>query len=146
MRLTTLLLWLLPLPLAAQNTVAVEDAPFKEAGALSSRLDSDALQEDGYTPLPPAEITTERLSTAEVLDVAGNRIGNAQGVLVENGEPLALVFEVGGVFGVFERPVAVPLVQTDIGVAPSGAVRVVLDVTAEELRAMDRYEGPALTQ
>ncbi|QFU08078.1 hypothetical protein PARPLA_02599 [Rhodobacteraceae bacterium THAF1] len=146
MRLVLATLLALPLPALAQDSVPVEDAPFKEAGNLASRLEGTADMAGPFSPVPPEAITTELVTQAEVLDVAGNRIGSARGVLIERDVPVALVFEVGGVFGVFERPVAVPLIDADIGQSATGAIRIILDITAAELQNMDRYEGPPLAE
>ena len=136
----------LPLAATAQSTIPVEDAPFAAAGAQAPRLESAQALGGTYTPVPIEQVNTQLVSQAEVLDVSGNRIGNANGVLFDRGAPVALVFRVGGIFGVFEKPVTVPLMRTTVARSDSGATRIILDITEKDLRGMDRYEGPALTQ
>ena len=53
MRLATLALALLPAVAFAQDTIPVEDAPFKEACALSARLAAHADFAGTSLPVPP---------------------------------------------------------------------------------------------
>ena len=141
---TPLLLMFLavPLPLSAQGTIPVENAPFKSAGDLAGRLDPQAMAAEGtFIPVPISEVTPELLEDAIVVDAAGNRIGAVDGVAMEDGLADGLIFRVGGVLGVLDHPVEVPIMETSIGRSEDYGVRVILDITHAELLELPTFQG-----
>ncbi len=143
LRTIALIATLAPLPALAQATIPVEDAPFKEASPLSSRLDpADLVDGDLYTLVPSDAVTGELLESSRVVDYAGNRIGDVAGIVGEGDTVVGIVLQVGGAFGVLDHPVAVPLDAMLVGRSEElGDSRIVVALTKSELESLPPYEG-----
>lgn len=141
--LTILALALVPAAATAQVTIPVEDAPFKEAGQLSARLDpTQIVDSDLYDLVPADAVTADLLTSARVIDFTGDRMGGVQGVIVEDQTITGIVLPVGGALGAAERPVAVPIDAVLVGRSEElGDARIVVGLTASELAELPRWEG-----
>ncbi len=138
-----LALSLAPAMAPAQATIPVEDAPFKEAGQLSARLDpARIIDSDLYALVPPEEVTPDLLSSARVIDYSGDRMGDVQGIILDGEAITGIVLSVGGTLGAGARPVAVPIDAVLVGRSEElGDSRIVVGLTASELEQLPRWEG-----
>ena len=134
-------LLILPIAAPAQGTIPVEEVPFKQSGSLAGRLKAGTEAVESFTPVPPEELSVELVTAARVLDSAGNRISDVDGLVIQDGMAEALIFTVGGVLGTFDHPVAVPLDRAQIGRSDDFGTRVVLDMTRQDLLALPPYDG-----
>ena len=100
----------------------------------------------GLEPVPPENWTAEMLLGAEVRDHAAQAVAAVRDVQVTpEGRLQGLLVEIGGLWGIGARTVAVPVSQVTVA-RPSdapvkGEVRVHLAISAEALKALPAVEG-----
>ena len=100
----------------------------------------------GLTPVPPENWTAEMLLGAEVRDRAAQAVAAVRDVqLTREGRLHGLLIEIGGLWGIGARTVAVPLSQVTVARpadAPvKGEVRVHLAISAAALKALPAVDG-----
>ncbi|MBL8561059.1 MAG: PRC-barrel domain-containing protein [Gemmobacter sp.] len=100
----------------------------------------------GLEPVPPETWTAEMLLGAEVRDLAAESVAAVRDVqLSPEGRLQGLLVEIGGLWGIGARTVAVPLTQVTVARpadAPvKGEVRVHLAISADALKSLPEVEG-----
>ena len=97
----------------------------------------------GFTTVPVEQVTADALQGAPVYDASGEEVGEVSKVLIDaSGKPAQAVVDVGGVLGIGEKPVALPLAELAIEQQQdSDEIRVTLAQTKEQLEAMPEYDG-----
>lgn len=133
--------------LASAHVQAQAALPTDRAGmaALPTHRDMAALP-PGLTPVPPENWTAEMLLGAEVRDRAAQAVAAVRDVqLTREGRLQGLLIEIGGLWGIGARTVAVPLSQVTVARpadAPvKGEVRVHLAISAAALKALPAVDG-----
>lgn len=100
----------------------------------------------GLEPVPPENWTAEMLLGAEVRDRAETPVAEVRDVqLTREGRLLGLLVEIGGLWGIGAKTVAVPLAQVTVArpvdAASEPALRVHLAISADALKALPEVEG-----
>ena len=131
---------------AAVLLVALTSAHVQAPAALPTDLAGMAALPPGLTPVPPENWTAEMLLGAEVRDRAAQAVAAVRDVQVtREGRLQGLLIEIGGLWGIGAKTVAVPLAQVTVARpadAPvKGEVRVHLAISAAALKALPAVDG-----
>lgn len=126
--------------------VALASAHVQAQAALPTHSSDMAALPPGLTPVPPENWTAEMLLGAEVRDRAAQAVAAVRDVqLTREGRLQGLLIEIGGLWGIGARTVAVPLSQVTVARpadAPvKGEVRVHLAISAAALKALPAVDG-----
>lgn len=124
--LATHALWLAP----AQAQIVSDAAPMRTVNAPANLV-----------LVPPEALTADMLHGADVRDRAQESVAEVRDVVLSpEGRLSGLLVEIGGLWGIGAKRVAVPMARLTVlrpADAPLGAtVRVQLDMTAEALKAL----------
>ncbi len=133
------------------TAVGVQDAPAYEYNLATNTMEDqqagmettgDAMM-DGFVPADVDKLTAETLTGTSVYGSGDEDIGEiSELLLTADGKLDRAVIDVGGLLGIGERPVALPMADLDIVQAESGdEIRVYINKSQEELEAMPEYEG-----
>ncbi len=113
------------------------------AMALFTLVGMSAVQAGDVTFLTaqdPGDWAAHRLVGTKVLNANGEKIGDINDVVVDvNGRVSVIVIGVGGVLGFNEKSVGVPFYQVQVGDVLGGSRIVVINTTADELKAAPPY-------
>ena len=128
----------LVMALAVSQGLAQVDGP--QQAAITASLPP------GLEPVPPENWTAEMLLGAEVRDRAEIPVAEVRDVqLTREGRLLGLLVEIGGLWGIGAKTVAVPLAQVTVArpvdAASEPALRVHLAISADALKALPEVEG-----
>ena len=128
----------LVMALAVSQGLAQVDGP--QPAAITASLPP------GLEPVPPENWTAEMLLGAEVRDRAETPVAEVRDVqLTHEGRLLGLLVEIGGLWGIGAKTVAVPLahvtVARPVDAASEPALRVHLAISADALKALPEVEG-----
>ena len=120
----------------AATTPMFGDTPFT--------VDPSYAYEEGYAaytdPLTVADVEEAPLYSS----VTGERIGEVEDTIVENGQLVGLVLDVGGFLGIGETTITVAPDQAQYARNPGlGDTRVYINATKEQLESYPRYEYEA---
>lgn len=98
---------------------------------------------EGYESVDVDTLTVDDLTGASVYDRFNEPVSDIADVELSDGaeDVTAVLIDVGGFLGMFERTVAVDISQVEIQMDPEGNdIRVYLDMTEEELQNLPEYE------
>ncbi len=123
------------------TTGAAPVIPAEDAAAGSA--DPAGALPDGYTRFTAAELTADRLTSAEVYDLSGNRMGEvSELVLKEDGAITHVVMDIGGFLGIGEKRVALPMDEVQITRSAEGdMVRVFVPYDEARLKSLETYRN-----
>jgi sporulation protein YlmC with PRC-barrel domain len=94
---------------------------------------------------PDGSHLASAMMDAEVMNAAGEQIGDVNDLIItDGGELTGLIVGVGGFLGVGEKEVAVEMSGLQQTTGPNGGIRFTLDTTAEELDAAPAFEEMAM--
>ena len=97
---------------------------------------------EGYTALPTADLTAERVDGATVYGPDDKSIGEVgELILGDDGKITDAVVDVGGFLGIGERPVKIAYDEMQIVQDDAGAVRVYVNATKDTLKERPEYES-----
>ena len=95
---------------------------------------------EGYTAVGPETLTAELLTGADVRDPEDKSIAEVSDlVLTAEGQVTDVVLDVGGFLGMGAKSVAIPMDRLTVAQADGGAVRVWVNMTKEELKALPEH-------
>lgn len=97
---------------------------------------------EGFAAVPTETLTTEMLTGAAVYNPDDGAIAEvADLVVAPDGKISDMVMDVGGFLGMGEHRVAIPLDRVTVAQAEGGEVRVFVNMTKDELKALPAYQG-----
>lgn len=95
-----------------------------------------------FAAVPTETLTTEMLTGAAVYNPDDGAIAEvADLVVAPDGKISDMVMDVGGFLGMGEHRVAIPLDRVTVAQAEGGEVRVFVNMTKDELKALPAYQG-----
>ena len=96
---------------------------------------------EGYTAVGPETLTVETLTGADVRDATDASIAKVADLLLSpEGKVTDVVLDVGGFLGIGVKTVALPMDRLTVAQTEGGAVRVWVDMTKEELKALPDHK------
>lgn len=97
---------------------------------------------EGFAAVPAETLTSEMLTGAAVYNPDDGAIAEvADLVVAPNGKISDMVMDVGGFLGMGEHRVAIPLDRVTVAQAEGGEVRVFVNMTKDELKALPAYQA-----
>lgn len=95
---------------------------------------------EGYVAVGPEVVTAEMITGASVHDATDASIAEVSDlVLSSDGKVTDAVLDVGGFLGIGAKSVAIPMDRLTVAQTEGGAVRLWVDMTKDELKALPDY-------
>jgi PRC-barrel domain len=127
----------LPETTEAAPEVAPEAADDTAMTSNETAADGTLAVPDGYATVAPDALTAELLTGADVHDASDASIAEVSDlVLSPEGQVTDVVLDVGGFLGIGAKTVAIPLDRLTVAQTESGAVRLWVNMTKDDLKAL----------
>ena len=126
------------MPTDAMPTDAMPADAMPADTTASDSMPTDAMPTD--TVAAPA-VDTEALLGIEVIDSAGDEVGEVNDIIMTDGLPEVVVIEAGGWMGIAERLVAVPFAETSM--SDDQEVMIVTTMTMDQIEELPTFEPAA---
>ena len=128
---------------AAEDIAAASTDPAATGSAATpTGAGTSIVLPEGLAAVPTETLTTEMLIGAAVYNPDDGAIAEvADLVVAPDGKISDMVMDVGGFLGMGEHRVAIPLDRVTVAQAEGGEVRVVVNMTKYELKALPAYQG-----
>jgi len=109
----------------------------------NARLMAPSVEREGYMTAKNEELTTENLTGARVYGVNDEDVGEVDKLILGDDKQISeAILDVGGFLGMGEHRIAVSMDQIQIIRNDNGDdVRVYIEATEEQLKALPAYEG-----
>ena len=128
--------------IAAAGTEAGTDPAATGSQATPTGAGISIVLPEGFAAVPTETLTTEMLIGAAVYNPDDGAIAEvADLVVAPDGKISDVVMDVGGFLGMGEHRVAIPLDRVTVAQAEGGEVRVFVNMTKDELKALPAYQG-----
>jgi len=130
---------------AAEATQSAAEDNSKPTDDMMNRADSDGVyrsmrqEADTFEGTITNDLSVEDLMDRDVVDVAGEHIGEVDDLLIGPDDTVTqAIVDVGGFLGIGEKTVAIDLNELQIEQGAGGALMV--DITREQAEALPEYE------
>jgi sporulation protein YlmC with PRC-barrel domain len=133
----------------AQTTTPTTPAPTATPPATTATppARTPATETQVKTKAPTQEVTgawhTKDFFRSRVYNMAGERIGDVNDILIDNGQVTAFVIGVGGFLGIGEKEVSLKPDQVKRMVHTDGETYFTVNTTKDQLQAAPEYVRPA---
>lgn len=123
---------------ATTGTATDGTAPVATAPTMGS--DGTVTLPEGYTNVARETLTAETLTGADVRDMNDQSIAEVSDLaLTADGQVTDVILDVGGFLGIGARSVAIPMDRLTVAQTEGGAVRIWVNMTKDELKALPEY-------